>query len=66
MNAVIEANPAKLAKVAVIRLAGPYTKRCLPFIDFPPSLRQTIEGHVAIIDGGLQSEFEADVERCYS
>ncbi|KLO06736.1 DUF917-domain-containing protein [Schizopora paradoxa] len=54
VNAVIEANPTKLAKVAVIRLAGPYTKRCPPFIDFPPSLRDTIEGHVAVIDGGLQ------------
>jgi len=54
INAVIEANPNKLAKVAVIRLAGPYTKRCPSFIDFPSSLRKTIEGHVAIIDGGLQ------------
>jgi len=54
VNAVIEANPTKLSKVAVIRLAGPYTKRCPSFIDFPLSLRKTIEGHVAIINGGLQ------------
>ena len=55
MNAVIEADPRRLAKVAVLRLSGPYTARCPPFIDFPARLRAVMEGHVALIDGGLES-----------
>ncbi|KAH8112959.1 DUF917-domain-containing protein [Phellopilus nigrolimitatus] len=54
LNAVIEADPRRLLKVAVLRLSGPYTARCPPFSDFPPRLRAIIEGHVAIVDGGLE------------
>lgn len=52
---MIEADPNRLSRVAVLRLAGPYTARCPPFIDFPERLRAVIEGHVAILDGGLES-----------
>lgn len=55
INAVLEADGRRLAKVAVIRLCGPYTKQCPPFIDFPPRLRALTEGHVGYVDGGLQS-----------
>ncbi|KAL5514548.1 hypothetical protein ACEPAG_1864 [Sanghuangporus baumii] len=54
LNAVVEADPRRLSKVAVLRLSGPYTTRCPPFIDFPARLRAIIEGHVAILDGGLE------------
>ncbi|KAF9819430.1 hypothetical protein IEO21_02173 [Rhodonia placenta] len=54
INAVLEADARRLAKVAVIRLCGPYTKQCPPFIDFPPRLRTLTEGHVGYVDGGLQ------------
>ncbi|KAL5520937.1 hypothetical protein ACEPAF_2940 [Sanghuangporus sanghuang] len=54
LNAVVEADPRRLSKVAVLRLSGPYTARCPPFIDFPARLRAIIEGHVAILDGGLE------------
>ncbi|KAL5478599.1 hypothetical protein ACEPAI_2783 [Sanghuangporus weigelae] len=54
LNAVVEADPRWLSKVAVLRLSGPYTARCPPFIDFPVRLRAIIEGHVAILDGGLE------------
>ena len=59
LNAVIEADARRLSKVAVLRLAGPYTARCPPFIDFPPRLRAIIEGHVAIVDGGLEGKIKA-------
>ncbi|KZV82172.1 DUF917-domain-containing protein [Exidia glandulosa HHB12029] len=54
VNAVIECDARRLAKVAVLRLAYPYTQQCPPFIDFPPRLRKLMEGHVAILHGGLQ------------
>ncbi|KAH8097081.1 hydantoinase/oxoprolinase [Cristinia sonorae] len=54
INAVLEADVKRLRKVAVIRLCGPYTRKCPPFIDFPPRLRKIMEGHVAFVDGGLQ------------
>ncbi|EPS97461.1 hypothetical protein FOMPIDRAFT_1128485 [Fomitopsis schrenkii] len=54
INAVLEADGRRLAKVAVIRLCGPYTKQCPPFVDFPPRLRALTEGHVGYVDGGLQ------------
>lgn len=56
INAVLEADVRRLAKVAVIRLCGPYTKQCPPFIDFPTRLRRLTEGHVGYVDGGLESK----------
>ncbi|PCH44913.1 DUF917-domain-containing protein [Wolfiporia cocos MD-104 SS10] len=53
-NAVLEADVRRLAKVAVIRLCGPYTKQCPPFIDFPARLRALTEGHVGYVDGGIE------------
>ncbi|KAJ7650661.1 hydantoinase/oxoprolinase [Roridomyces roridus] len=49
VNAVVQADSRRLGKVAVIRLAAPYT-----FIDFPPHLERIMRGHTAIIKGGLQ------------
>lgn len=59
VNAVLEADARRLAKVAVIRLCGPYTRQCPPFIDFPERLRQLTEGHVGYVDGGLESQCNA-------
>lgn len=56
INAVLEADSKRLQKVAILRLCGPYTRQCPPFIDFPPRLRKLMEGYVAYIDGGLQSK----------
>ncbi|KAI0746875.1 DUF917-domain-containing protein [Daedaleopsis nitida] len=54
INAVLEADARRLASVAVIRICGPYTKQCPPFIDFPNRLRALTEGHVAYVDGGFE------------
>lgn len=57
INAVLEADARRLAKVAVIRLCGLYTRQCPPFIDFPKRLRTLTEGHVGYVDGGFESGF---------
>ncbi|KAF5322650.1 hypothetical protein D9619_002211 [Psilocybe cf. subviscida] len=54
INAVVQLDAARLAKVAVVRLAYPYTTECPPFIDFPEALKALLNGHTAIIHGGLQ------------
>ena len=56
VNAVLEADARRLARVAVLRLCGPYTRRCPPFVDFPGRLRGLVEGHVGFVDGGFESE----------
>ncbi len=56
INAVLEADAARLSKIAVIRLCGPYTRQCPPFIDFPKRLKTLIEGHIGYIDGGYESK----------
>ncbi|GJE86630.1 HyuA and DUF917 domain-containing protein [Phanerochaete sordida] len=54
INAVLEQDARRLSKVAIIRICGPYTRQCPPFIDFPPQLRRIMDGHVGYIDGGLE------------
>ncbi|TBU59341.1 hydantoinase/oxoprolinase [Dichomitus squalens] len=54
INAVLEADARRLSKVAVIRLCGPYTRQCPPFVDFPKHLRTLTEGHVGFVDGGFE------------
>ncbi|KAI0341454.1 DUF917-domain-containing protein [Trametopsis cervina] len=54
VNAVLEVDSRRLEKVAVIRLCGPYTRQCPPFIDFPPALKFLTNGHVAFLDGGFE------------
>ena len=57
INAVLERDARRLAKVAVIRLCGPYTRQCPPFIDFPKRLRALTEGHIGYVDGGFESTY---------
>ncbi|KAF7375145.1 DUF917-domain-containing protein [Mycena sanguinolenta] len=54
INAVVQADARRLSKVAVIRLASPYTFEHPPFVDFPPHLKSLMNGHTGIIQGGLQ------------
>ncbi|KZT59565.1 DUF917-domain-containing protein [Calocera cornea HHB12733] len=54
INAVLEQDVRRLKKVAVIRICGPYTQQCPPFVDFPPELREIMEGHIGYVDGGLE------------
>lgn len=54
INAVVERDAARLAKVAVIRLCGPFSKGVPPCIDWPIKLRDLILGYYCLVDGGLE------------
>jgi N-methylhydantoinase A/oxoprolinase/acetone carboxylase beta subunit len=54
INAVIEMDQSRLAKVAVLRLCGPFSKDIPIGIDWPPRLRDIICGHRGLVDGGLE------------
>lgn len=55
INAIIQTDRSKLARVAVLRLCGPFCREVPPFADFPPELRAVIEGPVGYLSGGLES-----------
>lgn len=54
INAVVEADEARLAKVAVIRLCGPFSKGVPIGIDWPTKLRNLICGYYCRVKGGLE------------
>ncbi|KAK0756333.1 hypothetical protein N5P37_011248 [Trichoderma harzianum] len=54
INAVVQADAFNLERVAVLRLCAPFGKEVAPFGDFPPSLRNILDGYSAIVDGGLE------------
>ncbi|RBR08683.1 uncharacterized protein FIESC28_10137 [Fusarium coffeatum] len=54
VNAVVERDAARLSRVAVIRLCGPFSKHNLPCVDWPSDMRELILGHHALVKGGLE------------
>ncbi|KAF5600254.1 d-amino acid hydantoin hydrolase (hydantoinase) [Fusarium pseudoanthophilum] len=54
VNAVVERDAARLSRVAVIRLCGPFSKHNLPCVDWPDDMRELILGHHALLHGGLE------------
>lgn len=54
VNALISRSENLLARVAVIRLCGPYTRAAPPFAGFPFELRAILEGPTFMVEGGLQ------------
>lgn len=54
INAVVQADDQNLARIAVFRLCGPYTRENPAFLDFPPVLAHIMNGHVAYLDGGFE------------
>lgn len=56
INAIIESDKSKLARVAVLRLCGPFCRQIAPFEEFPPALRAATQGYVGYLMGGLESE----------
>ncbi|KAF4494462.1 D-amino acid hydantoin hydrolase (hydantoinase) [Fusarium agapanthi] len=52
VNAVVERDAARLSRVAVIRLCGPFSKHNLPCVDWPDDMRELILGHHALVHGG--------------
>jgi N-methylhydantoinase A/oxoprolinase/acetone carboxylase beta subunit/DUF917 family protein len=66
INAVLEMDRSRLAKVAVLRLCGPFSKDIPIGIDWPPELRNIICGYRGLVDGGLEIDgtliAELDIE----
>lgn len=64
INAVVEMDRARLAKVAVIRLCGPFSKGVDPGIDWPVKLRDLICAYHCRVAGGVEVDGSpiADIE----
>ena len=54
INAVVEMDRSRLARVAVIRLCGPFSEDIPVGIDWPPELRNIICAYRGLVDGGLE------------
>ncbi len=54
VNAVVEPDASRLARVAVIRLCGPFSKFTPPCVDWPDDMRELVLGHYALLTGGLE------------
>lgn len=54
VNAVVQRDRARLARVAVVRLCGPFSKHVPPGADWPPDLRAAVLGPYALVRGGLE------------
>jgi DUF917 family protein/N-methylhydantoinase A/oxoprolinase/acetone carboxylase beta subunit len=54
VNAVVTRDSTRLARVAVLRLSGPFSKHAAPGVDWPSSLRKTVISHYALVKGGLE------------
>ncbi|WWC72806.1 uncharacterized protein I206_106770 [Kwoniella pini CBS 10737] len=54
VNSLVERDPRKLERVGVVRLCGPHSRLCPPFVSFPFELRAVLEGPVWMVEGGLQ------------
>ena len=54
INAVVEQDSARLAKVAIVRLCGPFSKGVPPCVDWPVNLRELICGYYCCVKGGLE------------
>ncbi len=56
---MVERDARKLARVAVLRLCGPYGREVPPFAGLPADLRGLVEGYHAYLPGGLESMYFA-------
>ncbi|KAB5551244.1 hypothetical protein GE09DRAFT_167168 [Coniochaeta sp. 2T2.1] len=54
VNAVVERDADRLAKVAVLRLCGPFSKHVPPCVDWPDDVRDLVLGYYALVKGGLE------------
>ncbi|EHK98436.1 putative Hydantoin utilization protein A [Glarea lozoyensis 74030] len=54
INAVVEQDEARLAKVAVVRLCGPFSRGVPPCVDWPKKLRELLCAYFCFVDGGLE------------
>lgn len=53
VNAIVEHDRRRLSKVAIIRLSKSFTKEIPHFSDFPPVLKDIMNGYYCFVSGGL-------------
>ncbi|KAL2752935.1 hypothetical protein ACRALDRAFT_2055338 [Sodiomyces alcalophilus JCM 7366] len=54
LNAILQRDASRLSRVAVLRLGSHgFLQGALPFADWPAPLRRIIEGHSAVLNGGV-------------
>lgn len=53
INAIVERDRARLERVAVLRLCGPYSHNVPPFTDFPKDLASLMNGYIGYLAGGF-------------
>ncbi|CAG8979277.1 hypothetical protein HYALB_00013444 [Hymenoscyphus albidus] len=54
INAVVEMDRARLAKVAIMRLCGPFSRGVPPCVDWPPQLQRLMMAYQCFVVGGLE------------
>ncbi|KAK1598889.1 uncharacterized protein LY79DRAFT_586419 [Colletotrichum navitas] len=54
VNAVVEGDATRLARVAVVRLCGPFSADIPAGVDWPPRLRAVVCAHRGLVGGGLE------------
>lgn len=52
INAIVERDQARLERIAVLRICGPYSHHVPPFSDFPKDLQHLLDGYQGLIEGG--------------
>ena len=62
VNAVVEGDGSRLARVAVVRLCGSASRALAPFCDFPDKLRTLICGGVYMVSGGYEYNLDPIAE----
>ncbi|KAF7585393.1 hypothetical protein BBP40_011030 [Aspergillus hancockii] len=60
LNAVLEQDPRRLSKVAILRLSKSFLRDVKPFSEWPAGLAALINGYVGYIDGGLHIDGSAE------
>ncbi|KAE8356992.1 hypothetical protein BDV28DRAFT_832 [Aspergillus coremiiformis] len=53
LNAVLEQDPRRLSKVAILRLSRSFLRDVKPFSEWPAGLASLIRGYIGYLDGGL-------------
>ena len=62
INAIVERDQARLDKVAVLRICGPYSHNVPPFSDFPRDLQNLLDGYQGLTQGGFHVDGSTIVE----
>lgn len=66
VNAIVENDSRRLSKVAIMRLSKSFTKEIPPFSDFPPNLKQIMNGYYCFVSGGCYALYNLSIQHLTS